>query len=302
VVGIFYAVALQIYSCLKYIAPLNKASKQHKLISRIVLVIFAKNLLLEMIIICVVAFFAAVLTFFSGFGLGTLLTPVFAIFFPIELAIALTGVVHFFNNIFKLFLVGMNANKKVLLRFGLPAIISAFFGAWILINISDLPPLLSYQLNLSTFHVTPVKLIVSVLLIIFAVLEFLPAIKNLEFNPKNLALGGAVSGFFGGLSGNQGALRSAFLIRAGLSKEAFIGTAVVISAFVDFTRIAVYATQFVDSDLIKNIQIVAAATIAAMSGAFVGNLLLKKITLAFIQKLIAILLIIISLALGAGII
>jgi hypothetical protein len=50
------------------------------------------------------AFLAALLTFFSGFGPGTLLTPVFAIFFPVEFTIALKGVVHFLNNIFKLFL------------------------------------------------------------------------------------------------------------------------------------------------------------------------------------------------------
>lgn len=61
---------------------------------------------MEIIIISLTAFLVAILTFFSGFGLGTILTPVFMIFFPVDLAIALTGVVHFFNNIFKLVLVG----------------------------------------------------------------------------------------------------------------------------------------------------------------------------------------------------
>ena len=44
---------------------------------------------MELIIICLVAFITAILTFFSGFGLGTILMPVFAIFFPVEIAIAL---------------------------------------------------------------------------------------------------------------------------------------------------------------------------------------------------------------------
>jgi uncharacterized membrane protein YfcA len=70
---------------------------------------------LELAIICVAAFGASILTFFSGFGLGTILTPIFMIFFPVEVAIALTGVVHFFNNIFKLLLVGRNADKFVLI-------------------------------------------------------------------------------------------------------------------------------------------------------------------------------------------
>ena len=95
---------------------------------------------MEIIIISVAAFLIAILTFFSGFGLGTILTPVFMIFFPVDLAIALTGVVHFFNNIFKLFLVGKKADKRVVLRFGIPAVIAAFAGAWLLLQITDLSP------------------------------------------------------------------------------------------------------------------------------------------------------------------
>ena len=93
---------------------------------------------MDYFIICLVAFLTSILTFFSGFGLGTILMPVFALFFPTELAIALTGVVHFFNNIFKLFLVGNKADKSVLIRFGIPAIIAAFLGAWLLLNITDI--------------------------------------------------------------------------------------------------------------------------------------------------------------------
>lgn len=55
---------------------------------------------MEIIVIAIVAFFASGLTFFSGFGLGTLLLPAFALFFPIEIAISLTAIVHFLNNIF----------------------------------------------------------------------------------------------------------------------------------------------------------------------------------------------------------
>ena len=71
---------------------------------------------MEIFIISLVAFLGALLTFFSGFGLGTILTPVMMIFFPVDVAIAFTGIVHFSNNIFKLFIVGQKANKKVLIR------------------------------------------------------------------------------------------------------------------------------------------------------------------------------------------
>lgn len=257
---------------------------------------------MEILIIVVAAFVTAILTFFSGFGLGTILTPVFMFFFPVDLAIALTGVVHFFNNIFKIILVGRKADRAVLIRFGIPAVIAAFIGAWVLLHIPDSQPLFDYTLFGRTFEVYPVKLIISVLLIIFATMDLIPYFNKLQFGKEKLPLGGVLSGFFGGLSGNQGALRSAFLIKAGLTKEAFIGTAVVVSTFVDFTRLSVYATRFVKSGLSDNIMLVAFAILAAISGAYIGNKLLKKVTIKYIQILIAIMLIIVSLALGSGLI
>ena len=255
---------------------------------------------MELILISLVAFLAAILTFFSGFGLGTMLTPVFMLFFPVELAIALTGVVHFFNNLYKIILVGKNADKSVLWRFGIPALLFAFLGAWILLRIPDIQPLFSYQLFGKTFEVYPVKFLISLLLIFFALMDLLPYFKKWEFDKSKLPIGGALSGFFGGLSGNQGALRSAFLIKAGLSKEAFIGTAVVVSTFVDFIRLGVYASRFANSGLQEHITLILCATLSAISGAYLGNKLLKKVTLNFIQTTVAVLLILLSIALGAG--
>lgn len=256
----------------------------------------------EILIISLAAFLTAILTFFSGFGLGTILTPVFVFFFPVDLAIALTGVVHFFNNVFKLVLVGKDTDRKVLLRFGVPAVLAAFVGAWLLLNISGLEPLFTYRLAGNIFEVTPVKFIIGIVLALFSILELLPFFGKLQFSQRKLPLGGALSGFFGGLSGHQGALRSAFLIKAGLSKEAFIGTSVVIACFVDFTRLSVYASRFGGSGLDENLALVVCATLSAIAGAYLGNKLLKKVTLGFLQRLVAIMLILISVALGAGLI
>ena len=80
------------------------------------------------VVICAVAFLASGLTFFSGFGLGTLLLPAFAAFFAVELAVALTAIVHFLNGVFKLFLVWRHIERSVVIRFGLPAIVGALAG------------------------------------------------------------------------------------------------------------------------------------------------------------------------------
>jgi uncharacterized protein len=257
---------------------------------------------MEIIIISIAAFLTAILTFFSGFGLGTILTPVFVFFFPIDIAIALTGVVHFTNNLFKITLVGKQADKSVLLRFGIPAILASFLGAWLLLRLTDLPAVYQYTLNGEVYSVTPIKLIIAILLMVFSVLEILPSFQKIQFNKNKLPIGGVLSGFFGGLSGIQGAIRSAFLLKSGLTKEGYIATGVVIASLVDFTRLAVYASRFTEANLLENLPLVLSATISAIIGAYIGKKLLKKITLKFIQILVAFMLIIISLALGTGLI
>ncbi len=253
-------------------------------------------------IICLSAFLASGLTLFSGFGLGTLLLPVFAVFFPLDLAIALTAVVHLFNNLFKLALLGKYADKTAVGRFGLPAVLAALLGARTLFWLSHLNPLLDYRLWRKEFHVLPVKLVVALLMVTFALTEFMPRFEKVSFDKKYLPLGGILSGFFGGLSGLQGALRSPFLIKCGLSKESFIATGVVIACLVDVPRIFVYSAHLSLANLGVNGLLLLAATLAAFSGAFLGNLLIKKVTMRFIQVLVAIMLLGIALALGSGII
>jgi uncharacterized protein len=254
---------------------------------------------MEIFIISLAAFLTAILTFFSGFGLGTILMPVFALFFPVEIAIALTGVVHFSNNLFKMALVGKNADKHVLVKFGIPAVIASLAGAWLLLKITVLPSVLSYHLWDKEFEITPLKLTIAILLGVFSIFEITPSIN---IKSERLVLGGILSGFFGGLTGIQGAIRSAFLIRSGLSKEAYIATGVIIASMVDFTRLTVYASRFASSGLGENLVLIISATLAAIAGAFTGSRILKKITLRSIQILVAIMLLIISILLGAGII
>ncbi len=256
--------------------------------------------MMEIIIVSVAAFFTAVLTFFSGFGLGTILAPVFAIFFPIDIAIALTGVVHFFNNLFKIALVGKDTNKEVFIRFGLPAIVASFLGAWLLLRLTVLPSFLSYEMFGKELHDTPVNLIIALLLITFSVLEISPSFQKLQFDKNKLFLGGVLSGFFGGLSGIQGAVRSAFLLKSGLSKESYIATGVLIACVVDFTRLSVYASRFSASNLQENAILLFSATLSAILGAYFGKKILKKVTFRSIQLLVATMLIIISVLLGLG--
>ena len=256
----------------------------------------------EYLIICLFALFASGLTFFSGFGLGTILLPVFALFFPVDISIALVAIVHFLNNLFKLSLIGRKADKKVILKFGIPAILTAFAGAYLLTLLSETEAIFSYSLAGRSFEITPLKLIIAFLLFVFALFDIVPKLMKLNFDSKYLPLGGALSGFFGGLSGHQGALRTAFLIRAGLSKEVFIGTGIVISVLIDISRLTVYAADILEISSEIDYNLLIAATLSAFAGAVIGNRILKKITIETLHLAVGIMLLLFSALLALGVV
>lgn len=255
---------------------------------------------MQTVLITLVACFASLLTFFSGFGLGTILTPVFILFFPVEIAIALTGIVHLLNNFFKISLVGKHINWKVGLRFGMTAVAGAIIGAELLLHISSSTPLYNYTLNEKIFSITLIKLIISILMIMFALFEVIPTLKKIQLDENKLFIGGFVSGFFGGLSGNQGALRSMFLLRCGLTKESFIATGILIACAVDITRLSVYFSRLSSINIQDNLSVLVTAILSAFAGAYIGSKLLKKITLGFVQWAVTTMILLLAIGLGTG--
>jgi len=257
---------------------------------------------MEYFVIAIVSLLTSLLTFFSGFGVGTILTPLFILFFPIDVAVAMTALVHFFNNLFKLGLTYKKINKPVLLRFGLPAIPFAALGAWVLISLTNHNLLIaSFNLLSFTCNIYLIQLIVGLLMLFFAIAELFPSFKSNTIKQKQLIIGGAISGFFGGLTGHQGALRTMFLIKSGLSKESFIATGIAIACFVDITRLSVYFSKIQKIDVSENIGIIATATIAAFIGAYFGKKLLTKVTITTIQYIVSLFIGIIAILLILGI-
>lgn len=188
------------------------------------------------------------------------------------------------------------------MKFTPAAILGAFAGAWILTLLTGIPVIASYMIGEREFQVTALKAVIGLLMIGFAFVELLPRFEKMGFDKRYLPLGGLLSGFFGGLSGNQGALRSAFLSKAGLNKEAFIATGVVTAAIVDLTRLSVYLRHMTTVGLDANWKLMLAATMTAFAGAFIGSRFMKKITLKTVQIIVGIMLVLIGVLLGAGII
>jgi hypothetical protein len=170
-----------------------------------------------------------------------------------------------------------------------------------------LKPLATYNIGSHQATITPLKLLIGLLMLGFALFELLPKLRDLRFKRKYLFIGGFLSGFFGGLSGHQGALRSAFLVKTGVSAEAFIGTNAVIALFVDIARLFVYGFfavggAFGGFEEKRDAALVLIGILAAFFGVLVGKRLVRRIAMPKVQLLTGIMLFGIAIALGAGII
>lgn len=248
------------------------------------------------------SFIISALTFFSGFGLATVLTPVFILFFPIPVAISLTAIVHFLNNLFKFLLVGKNGNKEIILKFGLPAILGAVVGSFTLLIISKKSFIISYHFLSHYFHVELINLIIGILILIFALLEILPQTNQISLNKNLVPFGGLLSGFFGGLSGHQGAFRSIFLLKCNLSKEQFITTGIIVTCLVDIVRLTIYGTNLLTPKAIEELPLLSFVVISSFWGSYLANKYMQKVTIKSIKITISIMLVTISIGLITGLI
>ena len=255
-----------------------------------------------------VALITAFLTLFSGFGLGTLLMPVFALFFPLPIAVASTAVVHGANNLLKVSLLHADIKKRILLRFGVPALFSAVVGALSLNYLSRASESIEYQLFDFQMETSLLKVVLGILILLFALFDLSPWKKKYHFAEKWLPLGGVLSGFFGGLSGHQGAFRSMFLLNCGLSPKEFVATQSVIASIVDMTRLLIYMIGFLGISASNQIsdkldlQLVLFATLSAFIGTFIGKRLLEKTKIALVRWVTASLLLLIGTSLVLGMI
>jgi uncharacterized membrane protein YfcA len=239
----------------------------------------------EYLILSVLSFIAGGLTLFTGFGLATLLLPVFTIFLPIEIAVASTAVVHLINNLYKFFIFFKNTNWRIVVSFGINAAIAAVIG--------------SLTLNFLSLQSQKLDVVMGTVIIFIALFEISP-LRKLEIKPKYLPLGGLISGFFGGFSGHQGMFRSIFLVKSGLDTKKFIATGVAIAVLVDITRLTIYGNTIFDSS-VQNFQQylfpIFISTLSAIFGVWMATDLVTKMNIKIITNFIAFLMIVIGLLL-----
>jgi len=181
--------------------------------------------------------------------------------------------------------------------------VTSFLGAQMLVDLSELEGLATWHLGRSTFTTTPLGLTLGTLILVFAALELHPRGHGVALPPRYLPLGGALSGFLGGLSGHQGALRSAFLVRLGLERRAYLGTSILCAVVIDVVRLGVYGPRIFGSAGLRDARAsILVGTLAAFLGSYLGARMIGKTTMEGIRKLVGMLLVALGLALASGLI
>lgn len=204
-------------------------------------------------------FLAAALTVPAGFGLATMITPVVFLWLEPHEAVAVVAIVHGSHNAWKLKVLRESVDYSSVRRFGWAMVMGALLGA---------------SLN-TVFESNLLLLLVGVALVVLPVLSVTERWTTLRLPESEDRIGGFGSGFFGGLTGHQGALRAMFLQKRLPDKTEYAATAAVLALVVDVTRIPVYVA-LEGWQILEAGWLIVGLVLAAILGVQLGKRWLKK--------------------------
>jgi hypothetical protein len=232
------------------------------------------------ILVGVISFLAGAISAVAGFGIGSILTPLLGLGIGVKLAVAAAAIPHFAGNALRLWTLRDRIDKSVLKTFGLMSAAGALLGA-ILHAIAAAPAL---------------KIVMAVILIVAGGLGVLGWMERLRLGRRGAWVAGGVSGFLGGLVGNQGGIRAAAMLALNVRKEVFVATAVAIALVVDGARLPVYAFS-VGPQLVGMWPLLLTSTAGVILGTLFGKVLLGRVPESAFRRVVSALLIALGVAL-----
>lgn len=219
-----------------------------------------------------VGFLGGAVAAVSGFGMGSLLTPLLAWKFGPRLAVALVAVPHLAATAFRFWRLRAHLDRKVLLSFGLTSAAGGLTGAFLEARLAG----------------EALSLVFGSLLCFTALGSLTGLSRRMRFGGYGAWLAGAASGFFGGLVGNQGGIRSAALMGFDVDRHAFVATATAVGVIVDLARLPVYARAH-GWAMLSVWPLLAVISAGALAGTIVGQDVLRRLPEALYRRLIALL-------------
>jgi uncharacterized membrane protein YfcA len=224
------------------------------------------------LVLLVVGMLAGAIASVSGFGVGSLLTPVLALQTGTKLAVAAVSVPHMVATAFRLWLMRKHVDRRLLWSFGIMSAAGGLVGAL-----------------LQAYAESPALTVVfGVLLIFTGALGLTGLSDRLRFKGWAAWVAGTISGVLGGLVGNQGGIRSAAMLGFDVPRHAFVATATAVGLIVDGARLPVYlATQ--GREIASLWPLLLSATAGGLVGTVVGERVLRLIPEPIYRRLVALL-------------
>ncbi len=228
-------------------------------------------------LLVVVGFVAAAIASVTGFGIGSLLTPVLAIQTGTKVAVAAIAIPHAVGTAQRFWLLRRHVDRRVVLGFGIASAVGGLTGALAHVWISS----------------RTLAVVFGVVVALAGVSELTGWMRRVRWGRGSAWAAGALSGALGGLVGNQGGIRTAALLGFDVPKEAFVATATAIGLFVDGARLPVYlATQW--SQLVEVWPLIVVTTIAVVVGTALGTRILGRLNQATFRRVVGVLLIVLG--------
>lgn len=211
--------------------------------------------------VVLVAFLSGATASVVGFGIGSLLTPLFATQYGTSTAVALVALPHAFASILRMLRLRSAIDWNVIKSFGIVSAIGGLIGALVYSGLGG----------------RSITLVLGGLLVLTASAGLTG--WNARWHPNGPLVWflGLLSGFFGGIAGNQGGIRAAALSSFKLSPTAFVATATATAVLVDVGRAPVYIWRAGDQ-LLALWQIIGIATLGVLGGTLFGERLLRSLS------------------------
>jgi uncharacterized protein len=222
-------------------------------------------------LIALMSFVAGATASIVGFGIGSLLTPVMAARFGTDLAIAAIALPHLSGGLLRGWRLRHSLDRQVLIRFGILSATGGLIGALVFA------------------HLAPAALdrVLGALLVLTATAGTTGWSERWRPGGPLVLVLGALSGFFGGVVGNQGGLRAAALSAFGLKPIVFVATSTVIGVMIDLVRTPVYLYR-ASGELVRIWPLVALAVVGVLAGTLVGERLLLGLSRKRFRQIVSI--------------
>ncbi|MBI2602399.1 MAG: sulfite exporter TauE/SafE family protein [Deltaproteobacteria bacterium] len=206
----------------------------------------------------------------SGFGIGSLITPVLSLSVGTKLAVALVSIPHLIATAIRFLILRSHLDKKLLVGFGLMSAVGGVSGA----------------LLHAAFGTPALTLIFGLILVFSGFMGSTGFSERMKFRGAGAWIAGGVSGILGGMVGNQGGIRAAALLGFQVSKESFVATATAIGLVVDSSRIPVYL--WADwGGITDHLNWVTLCTVGVVVGTLLGTKLLKRLNERAFKRIVS---------------